>query len=315
MLGTVRRQNPRVFASLLAGCFGIGMALEARINGELSAHVGTGIFPAWLETITALLLASLLVAIHLPTRHALLKIKREVSTGSLPAFTLVGGVFGAIFLTTQSVTVPIVGVAVFAVGVIAGQTTGSLIIDRLGIGASGIYLITWQRATAGVLAVLAVVMGIANQFQSVGGIVWGALFAFIAGFLVAPQQAINGRVAIAGRSPFALAFVNFLGGAIVMTAVSLCGLLFANLRFNDVWGAPWWAYTGGLFGFLLVSAAAWVVPILGVFLFTLISVFGSIGSALLFDLLLPINGNEVGWNLLMSAALILFAIAIARRGS
>ena len=29
MLGTVRRQNPKLFASLLAGCFGIGVMLSS----------------------------------------------------------------------------------------------------------------------------------------------------------------------------------------------------------------------------------------------------------------------------------------------
>lgn len=302
---------PRAVAFVVAGFFGVGVAIEARVNGELSARTSVGLFPAWLETVSALTLASTIVLLHPRTRNSLAQIKAKVTSGELPRIALAGGLFGAIYLTMQSVTVPLIGVSVFAVGLIAGQTIGSLIVDRFGFSGSQVQLITWQRGLAGLLAVTAVAVGMIDRFQVVGAALLGALLAFIAGFVIAPQQALNGRVADSVKSPFALAFINFLGATIVMQLVGLSALLLDSTRLSNPFVAPWWAYTGGVFGFFLISAAAWVVPSIGVLRFTLLSILGSIGGALIADIFLPIGNTQIGLNLALSLMIIVLAIILA----
>ncbi len=112
---------------------------------------------------------------------------------------------------------PLVGVAVFSVGVVAGQTSGSLAVDRMGISASGKRAITWQRVVASVLAVVAVAVGISDRLGIASGALGYALLAFVAGFIIAPQQAVNGRISVRARSPFSAAFVNFLGGVLMLS--------------------------------------------------------------------------------------------------
>jgi transporter family-2 protein len=235
-----------------------------------------------------------------------------VRTGSLPRWTLLGGVAGATFLITQSVVVPLIGVAVFSVGTVAGQTSGSLLVDRLGFSASGVVHVTANRVVAAILAVVAVAIAISDRLTSTTGVVAFALLAVLAGALVAPQQAANGRVAVRAGSPYAGALVNFIGGAVLLS-IAMAVAVAVQMQFHDPWGAPWWAYTGGLLGLSVIAGAAWAVPLLGVLVFSLLSVLGQLTGALLLDLLVPTPGTNVGWHLFAGVGLTFVAVLIASR--
>ena len=297
--------------ALIAVSTGALVAVQSRGNGELSRHVGTGLFPAWLTMVSGAALIVLVVCLHAPSRKGMVLARSAVSDGALPRIALIGGTFGSMFLVTQSVTVPIIGVAVFSVGAVAGQTTGSLAVDRLGIGAAGRRAITWQRVVASILAVAAVAIGISDRLQSAPGAIVFAAFAFLAGVFIAPQQALNGRVAVSARSPFVAALVNFVGGAIAMTLVIGVALAIVGVTVHDPLGAPWWAYLGGVLGVTVIAGAAAVVPILGVLVFSLISVFGQLAGALMLDIVAPTPGTNVGWHLLAGLVLTFAAIVMA----
>ena len=54
---------------------------------------------------------------------------------------------------------------------------------------------------------------------------------------------------------------------------------------------------------LVIAGAAWVVPSLGLLVFSLLSVFGQLVGAFLLDLLAPTPGTTVGWHLLAGLAM------------
>ena len=58
--------------------------------------------------------------------------RAPVRVGRLRWCQLRGGFGGAIFVASQSVTVSTLGVAMFTVCIVAGQTGISLLVDRLG---------------------------------------------------------------------------------------------------------------------------------------------------------------------------------------
>jgi bacterial/archaeal transporter family-2 protein len=310
---SIHPPRSKLVPAILTAALGTLIALQSRVNGQLSTHAGTGLFPAWWTMTTGLLILSVGVALHRPTRRSLSIVVASVRDRSLPWATLTGGVFGGLFLITQSITVPLVGVAVFSVGTVAGQTSGSLLVDRLGISASGTVHITWNRVVASIMAVLAVGIAISDRLQSSSGAVAYAVFAFIAGALIAPQQAANGRVAVAARTPFAAAFVNFVGGMIMLTLCMAVALGVAHMTVDDPWGAPWWAYLGGLLGLTVIAGAAWAVPMLGVLVFSLLSVLGQLSGALLLDLVAPTPGTSVGWHLYVGVAVTFAAVLVASR--
>lgn len=295
----------------LAAGLGAVVALQSRVNGELSHQVGTGLFPAWLTMVTGCLFLVAIVVLHSRSRQGLRTVIGQARSRILPWWVFTGGLFGSFFLVTQSVTVPLVGVAVFTVGIVAGQTTGSLIVDRLGLTGTGHRAITWQRMLAAVIAVAAVVIGVSDRLQAAAGTLGLALLAVLAGALFAPQQAFNGRVGMAARSPFVGALGNFVGGVLVMSAVLGVAVILGGLALDDPLGAPWWAYTGGLLGFTAIAGAAYTVPVLGVLVYSLLSLLGQLVGALLLDVLVPTPGASLGWHLLAGTALTFVAILVA----
>jgi len=305
------RHHPRLGPVVLTVVLGVLIAVQSRVNGELARHVATGLFPAWWTMLTGLVVLTVGVSAHTRSRTGLVTVVAAVRGRALPWWTMLGGLFGGLFLVVQSVTVPLVGVAVFTVGVVAGQTSGSLLVDRLGISASGKVHISINRLVASALAICAVLVAISDRLGTVGGTLAYAVLAFLAGAVIAPQQAANGRVGVRARSPFTAAFVNFAGGAIVLTAVLAIALAVGWVEVLDPWGAPGWSYVGGLIGITIIAGAAWVVPTLGVLVFSLLSVFGQLAGAFLLDVVVPTPGTSVGWHLIAGLAMTFTAVLIA----
>lgn len=303
----------RLLVGSVTAVLGGGIALQSRVNGELSRHTGSGLFPAWWTMLTGFVLLSAIVLGTPPLRRALGSVARAGWSRDLPWWLFTGGLFGSFFLVIQSLTVPVAGVAVFTVGVVAGQTTGSLAVDRFGLTGTGRRAVTGRRVAAALLAVAAVVVGVSDRLQSAGGVLVFALLAIVAGALLAPQQAFNGRVGLAGRSPFVGAWGNFAGGVLAMSLV-LGGALGVGLDLVDPWGAAPWSYVGGMIGFAVILGGAWAVPVLGVLVYSLLSLFGQLAGALVLDLLAPTAGTSLGWHLFAGVAMTGLAVLVASVG-
>lgn len=91
---------------------------------------------------------------------------------------------------------------------------------------------------------------------------YAVLIVLLAGGATALQAPTNARLAQAAQSPVNAAFVSFLVGTIAL------GVAAAALDARPDWGAvenlPPWAWLGGLYGTVVVVAAAWATPRLGV---------------------------------------------------
>jgi transporter family-2 protein len=60
----------------------------------------------------------------------------------IPRWRLFAGVLGGSFVALQTQVVPLIGVALYSVASIAGQTAMSLIVDRIGLTGGGKKLIS-----------------------------------------------------------------------------------------------------------------------------------------------------------------------------
>ncbi|HEX5543385.1 MAG TPA: DMT family transporter [Micromonospora sp.] len=137
--------------------------------------------------------------------------------------------------------------------------------------------------------------------------------ALLAGIASAAQSTINADLGERVGSAAMGAVVNNLGGS----AVILIGLLVmpsmrAGLVALREARLPWWAYLGGLGGAGFVLAAAYVVPVLGVAVFTIAQVTGNNVGGLGVDRAalgpvgrLPLTGPRVAGALLGVAAVAL----------
>ncbi|HVG72394.1 MAG TPA: DMT family transporter [Vicinamibacterales bacterium] len=108
------------------------------------------------------------------------------------------------------------------------------------------------------------------------------LFAVAAGAGVAAQAVINGRLRFILGAPVWAATAQFVVGLIVL-------VLFATLSRTaipggvDVARAPWWMWTGGIFGATFILMAVIATPALGAALMLASSIVGQLGAALVID--------------------------------
>lgn len=270
----------------IAGAVSVGVltALQARVNGSLGGYLGDG-FAAGAVSFGSGLVIVAVISVVLPAgRAGLARLAHGVRTQSIPFWMLCGGIAGAFGVATQSLTVATIGVALFTVGLVAGQTVSGLVLDRVGFGPGGVVAITRGRLLGGLLAVLAVVVCL------VGGDVgrapaWMLVLPVLAGVFVAWQQGTNGRLRVRVQSPLTATFMNFLGGTIVLVVAAGIHAAIAGLP-GPFPTAPWY-YLGGALGVSYIFLSAALVRHIGVLLLGLCSVVGLLASSLALDAIWP----------------------------
>lgn len=298
-------------------------AIQSRLNGELGDVLGDGIPAALISFGSGLVILLVGTAVLPRVRRALgsvwRTIRKPAGPGGLRWWQCIGGVAGAFLVATQSITVAVIGVAVFTVAVVAGQAISSLVVDRLGFGPAGPQPYTPLRVAGAVVALLAVVLAVSERLSHPDGLVLAVLPA-LAGVGTAVQQAINGRVARTASpdayGAVAAGVINFLVGTAALALVFAVDLL--------VRGAPRglpsepWLYLGGACGVIFISAAAAVVRVVGVFVLGLGTIAGQLIGSLVIDLFVPTAETDVtlpvvAGTLLALAAVVLAAIPGLRR--
>jgi transporter family-2 protein len=231
----------------------------------------------------------------------------------LMPWQVVGGACGAFLVSTQGLTIHIIGVALFTVAVVAGQTVGALVVDNLGLGPAGRRPVSTVRVVGAALAVVAVLISVSGRIGDVGGISGSQWFLLllplVAGLVTTWQQAMNGVVAVVG-SPGAATVINFVvGTAVLLAVVGVAGGVSGGLSAPPAAGpADAWLYLGGPMGIAFIWLAARLVRTLGVLLLGLATVAGQILGALVIDL---VANHPLTWQTLVGAALTLVGVAVA----
>jgi transporter family-2 protein len=296
-----------------ATALGVGalLAVQSRVNGELASVTQSGLQAAIVSFGTGWILLTVILLASPSVRRGLASVRASLRAGSLRWWEVIGGLLGGFFVAVQSATVPLIGVAVFTVAVVAGQVSNSIVVDRLGLGPAGRQAITPARVVSALLAIAAVVVAVSDRLGvGAAGSTLAVVAALIAGLVIAVQQAINGRVGAAARNAWTAAWVNFTLGTVMLGAV--LGLAWAFTEFDpgSLPAGPWWLYIGGTIGVLFIAAAAWVVQRLGVLLFALLTIAGQLTGAVLLDWLAPADGVTFHVTLIIGVLLAGVAVAI-----
>ncbi|TCN41999.1 transporter family-2 protein [Kribbella orskensis] len=303
----------------LTAAFGIGtlVAVQSRVNGELGARLGDGVAAALISFVSGLVILLAVWAMVPQIRRSVGQVWQTVrrpsdGQGSLRWWQCIGGLAGAYLVATQSITVAVIGVAVFTVAVVAGQAVSSLVVDRLGFGPAGPQPYTPLRVFGALLALVAVVLAVSDRLNHPSGLLLAVLPA-LAGVGTAVQQAINGRVAHTASpdayGAVAAGLINFLVGTTALLLVFVVDLI--------VRGAPHslptepWLYVGGACGVIFISAAAAVVRVVGVFVLGLGTIAGQLIASLFIDLFLPASDQAVTLPVVAGTLLALVAVVIA----
>jgi transporter family-2 protein len=177
--------------------------------------------------------------------------------------------------------------------VVAGQTAASLLVDRLGIGPAGKQAVTTLRVIAAIIAVVGVAVSSIGR-GDVGSIAIAAVaYGLAAGAATAAQYGLNGTIAKVTESAMVTSALNFARG---FTRLSVLLAINTVILGNPLALPPSlvetpWLWLGGPLGMLFIASAALFVRYLGVLVFTLTSVAGQLGGALLLDLFFPTPGT------------------------
>lgn len=298
----------RAFGIGLAASSGLAIAVQARINGELGDRLDDGIAAAAISFATGLVVITAVVLLSPSGRRGLRGVRTALRERTLRWWHLLGGVCGGFVVATQGLTVAGLGVAVFTVAIVAGQTASSLAVDRSGLSPGGVELVSRARVAGAGLCVLAVLVSIADRLGTPRTLGL-ALLPLVAGVGIAWQLAVNGRVRAAAGSPWPATFINFLAGMAALLVGFAVGVMVRGWPAGELPAEPW-LYAGGVLGILIIGTAAAVVRVTGVLLLGLSTIAGQVVGALLLDLVVP-AARSPGINTYAGAALTLAAVVIA----
>jgi len=294
---------------------GLAIPVQGRINGALGARLDDGIAAAAVSFSTGLLVM-IVISLVLPRgRAGLASIIPAVRSRAFPRIYVVAGAIGALFVFAQSFTVGILGVALFTVATVTGQTVSGLLVDRLGIGPAGKKSVTAIRIIGCILTIAAVAWAVSPRFSSGGsgdgaaGLLVPILLPVAAGFLMSFQQAMNGTATLHYGTPIAATLVNFVAGCIVLWAAFAVKVAVAGPA-NPLPG-EWWYYLGGPMGCVFIGLGALLVRSLGVLVTGLGMIAGQLLGSLALDLALPAPGTVVAPATVLGTLLTLGAIILA----
>jgi transporter family-2 protein len=109
---------------LLVVAGGMGLSVEAGLLGPLGSEVGD-LWATFSIFGVGAALTFMLMLFFSP--------RNSPSFFSQPAWTLVGGILGPVYVVILTIAVPIIGIAMTMIGILAGQVFKSLVIDHYGL--------------------------------------------------------------------------------------------------------------------------------------------------------------------------------------
>ena len=205
---------------------------------------------------------------------------------------------GAAFVVAQGVAVPVLGVAVFTVAVVAGLTGGSLLVDRLGLSPNGARPFTARRVLGCLLAVVGVAVSVWSSLaggpgargRACSSFVLVVVLSLVVGAGTSAQQAVNGHVAQQAGSAWTATLVNFTAGLLLLVVARL-----DPGRHRRRPRAPlpeqWWLYLSGPIGMAFIVLAALLVRSLGVLLLSLGNTAGQLVGSIASRRAVPDRGR------------------------
>jgi transporter family-2 protein len=277
----------------LAALSGFMIALQARANGELSHRLDNGLQAALVSFGSGLIIIAVIALFNPSIKEGIRTLRGAVRTKAIPTWTLFAGMLGGSFVAVQTQIVPLIGVAIYSVASIAGQSAISLVVDRIGLTGGGKKKITPRRITAAFVTVFAVFISVADRLDGRNLSIAAVLLGVLAGAIVGVQRALNGQINEHSHQSFTTSLLNFVMGTTFLIILLMAVMLIGGMKLSPLPAGPWWIYTGGVIGVIYIAFTSTIVQHLGVLTFTLISVGGQLVGSLLIDLFSPTDGVQV----------------------
>ena len=294
----------------LAAISGVMIALQARANGELSHLIGNGVEAALVSFGSGLLIIAIVAIFSSSIKEGARNLRAAVRAKEIPRWTLFAGALGGSFVAVQTHIVPLIGVAIYSVASIAGQTAASLVVDRIGLTGGGKKQITPRRIAAALFTVLAVFISVFDRIDARNLSIFAVFLGCVAGAIVGVQRALNGQINQYSQQSFTTSFLNFIMGTSFLFIFLTILVAVGPTEFVPLPPGPWWIYTGGVIGVIYIAFTSTIVQHLGVLTFTLFSVGGQLVGSLLIDLYSPTDGVQVSAYLVTGIVMTYFGVVV-----
>jgi transporter family-2 protein len=300
---------------LLAALSGAMIALQARANGELSHRLDNGLQAALVSFSSGLLIILLITPFSPHIKEGIRNLRGAISRKEIARWKLLAGALGGSFVAIQTQIVPLIGVAIYSVASIAGQTAMSLVVDRIGLTGGGKKLISPRRVIAAVLTVLAVLVSVWDRIDANNLSMIAVTAGCVAGAVVGVQRALNGQINEHSHQSFTTSLLNFITGTTFLVILILVGVALGKNELSPLPAGPWWIYTGGVIGVIYIAFTSTIVQHLGVLTFTLFSVGGQLAASLVIDLVSPTDGVSVSAYLVTGLAMTYIGVIVGGVGN
>ncbi len=294
----------------LAALSGVMIALQARANGELSYLLDNAPQAALVSFSSGLFFITIYAIFSPKIKEGIKHLRSAVRSGEIPKIRLLAGSLGGAFVALQTSVVPLIGVALYSVASIAGQSAVSLLVDRIGLTGGGVKLISPRRIAAAFITVIAVLVSVIDKLEADNFQLFALLLAVIAGALVGVQRALNGQINEHSQNSYTTSLLNFITGTSFLTLFIIILIALGRVELQPLPIGPWWIYTGGVIGVIYIAATSLIVQHLGVLTFTLFSVGGQLIASLLLDIYSPTQGVSVSWYLVSGIAMTYIGVLV-----
>ena len=278
---------------VLAAISGVMIALQARANGELSHLIGNGVQAALVSFGSGLAIIAVIALFNPAIKAGAANLRGAITRKELPKWTLFAGALGGSFVAVQTHIVPLIGVAIYSVASIAGQTAASLVVDRIGLTGGGKKRITPRRIGAALFTVFAVFISVFDRLDAQNLSIFAVILGCIAGAIVGVQRALNGQINEHSHQSFTTSLLNFIMGTAFLVIFLFMLIALGPTELVPLPAGPWWIYTGGVIGVIYIAFTSTIVQHLGVLTFTLFSVGGQLVGSLIIDFYSPTEGVQV----------------------
>ncbi|WP_425362385.1 DMT family transporter [Arthrobacter citreus] len=305
------RFNPLIGLPL-AIVAGAAMPVQSRVNGALGAKLEDGLAAALVSFSVGLVVMILISAVLPRGRAGAAQLLPALRERRFPRYYVLAGAIGGYFVLSQTLTVAVLGVAVFTVAAVAGQTLTGLVVDRLGIGPAGKKALTVMRVVGAVLTIAAVAWAVSPKLagtSAAADLLLPVLLPLTAGMLMSFQQAMNGTTGMHYGTPITATLVNFIIGTSVLGLMWLVKVAVSGV--GQPLPGEWYLYLGGPMGCIFIGLSALLVRSLGVLLTSLGLIGGQLIGSLLLDIFLPAPGSVVVAATVLGTLLTLVAIVVA----
>jgi transporter family-2 protein len=294
----------------LAAISGVMIALQARANGELSHLIGSGVQAALVSFGSGLLIIAVIAIFNPSIKAGARNLRGAVARKELPKWTLFAGALGGSFVAVQTHIVPLIGVAIYSVASIAGQTAASLVVDRIGLTGGGKKHITPRRIAAALFTVFAVFISVFDRLDARNLSIFAVFLGCVAGAIVGVQRALNGQINEHSHQSFTTSLLNFIMGTTFLLIFLSLLIALGPTELVPLPAGPWWIYTGGVIGVIYIAFTSTIVQHLGVLTFTLFSVGGQLVGSLLIDFYSPTEGVQVSAYLVAGIVMTYFGVLV-----